>query len=1102
MTHDLKAQSEHHKHWRNRIASFLLTALVAACGGGGSPPAATTLPVATTPISPPTVTPPVPIPETAQTIGATGGTVAGPDGVRLAIPPAALESDVTFRIARDGAGAPTLPSGIELASAIYAITPHGQTFEASTSIEIPVSSALASGRPSFLMKASPGGRWAVIGSGSAASINGATTSLRAGIESLSYFALGVCANNLPPSSLFGQACPSGHQLSLELLINGTSPVPISQDTTYGAPVPVVLITTRETLTFRITWTRPSGTNRTDTLDTGSTFNGNTILRQAGITFASAAPLFLDVNQDSFSQVFTVDVDPARVSGASRPNGVVRRIFGQAKYTVVGPGNVGSADWEFNVWVPIQVRAIAALPTLNTQPADASVEVGQSSTFTVAASVTPTTPLSYQWSRRANANATFAAITGATTPGYSVASAQLADNGAQFQVEVCAGPTRCVTSTPATLTVSPVVVVPPPPPANTVPSFSAQPGDLSVLTAQTASFTAVATGVPPPQIKWQRAAAGSTTFSDVIGVPACATTNPSGGASSVAATCTVGPQTQGDSGLRYRAVALNAAAPAGVNSSFATVTVSAAAVAPSITLQPTPQTTTVGANAVFTVGATGTAPLNYLWKINGNNLTPSFTFGSCVGSFTQSAASATLSGLSAGCDGLAVSVMVTNGVGPGVSSSPATLTVNSAVVALTATQIVAGQEWSMVLRPDRSVWAWGQLHRTDGTVQSANLLPANQAMRPVRMYPAVLSDVHAISGWHNSFWALKGTPGTTASRVLHWGTANVGADGRGGDGNGSIGSAIATRYNEAAPVEVLERVNNVPQPVDRVCAIAGGPGRLTMIRAINSVGATTDCNAGSAKTVWFVGSLRSRGYESTGVAFAMPGLPTNSPPAVIFNGQTTSGSPGLAIALDDGRVFGLGDNPFGGFGVVAGGGFPIGDQNGPVLLPASWGNARSFGMSFTYSLFVVRADGSVMTSGEDRNGEMGLGSAPGGTVAGPVPVLAESCLSLPCASALTGVTAIASTNAQVTLALKNGQILGWGQRNTSGLRGLNDTIDQPFPRAVPSAVSGFTALSASNIHALVIGPGNVVYAWGSGLRGALGDGVNGGTRTEPMMVTLP
>ncbi len=465
---------------------------------------------------------------------------------------------------------------------------------------------------------------------------------------------------------------------------------------------------------------------------------------------------------------------------------------------------------------------------------------------------------------------------------------------------------------------------------------------------------------------------------------------------------------------------------------------------------------------------------------------------------------TLSNVPVAANGAQLSVRVTRSAG-GQSrvstSAAAVLTVNTGIPpnALTATQIVAGLEWSMVLRPDRTVWAWGSGHRNDGSLQASNLLPANQAQRPVRMYPAALSDVRAVSGWQNSFWALKGEPGSTGSRVLHWGAAYAGSDGRGGNGNGSLGSSIATRYNEAAPVEVLERVNNQPRPLDRVCAIAGGGEQLAMIRAINSAGVTTDCNAGSAKTVWFVGSLLGRGYESTGVAFAMPGLPVDSPPSILFTGQTTSGSPGLVIALEDGRIYGLGANPYGGFGVPSAGGSNVGGLGGPQLLPAAWGNARSFGMSFFYSLFVVRADGSVMTSGYDGIGELGLGSAIGGSALGPLPVLAESCSTLPCTELLTGVSAIVGTARSATLALKNGQILGWGSRG-SGLLGPVVSGSQLFPRPVSSpGVSGFSALSASYAHALAIGPGNVVYAWGSNLRFALGDTLD---RDAPTMVTVP
>lgn len=632
------------------FAGLVVALALVACGGDeASPP-------------PPT--------EGSATIGPAGGTVTGPDGVKLALPPEALETDTTFRIARDGSGAPPLPAGIDLASAVYAITPHGGAFGASASVELPVSAALAAGRPTFLMKANPGGRWAVIGSGA----TGATT-LRAGIDSLSYLAVGACQDNLPAGSPLAQACPSSHRLSLELLINGTTPVPISQDTTYGAPIPVLLVTTPETLTFRMTWTRPAGTNRVDALDTGTSLSANSLVRNAGFTFSPTAPRFQDVNENSFSRIFTVDVDPARVSGASGPTGVVRRIWAQAAYAFTGPGNVGSANWEFTAWVPIQVRSLVpvVLPVITTQPADTSVSQGQTAGFGVSASISPASALTYQWSRSSGPGAALTAIPGATASSYNIASATLADDGAQFQVQVCAEPTRCVLSNVATLSVVA---------ATSAPVFTTSPVDQMVVEGQTASLNAVATGAPLPGIRWQRAPAGTSNFADITGVPACAPTNPTTGAPNVAASCTVGPLAVGDSGQRYRAVATSTAAPGGVTSGFATVLVSAAAMAPSITQQPAPQSTTVGGSASFSVVASGTAPLNHVWQQGGNNLpsvSGAFNAGGCSGTVTygNGGSTITLTGLSAGCNGVQVGVTVSNGINPSAVSNSVTLTVNPA-----------------------------------------------------------------------------------------------------------------------------------------------------------------------------------------------------------------------------------------------------------------------------------------------------------------------------------------------------------------------------------------------------------------------------------------
>jgi sugar lactone lactonase YvrE len=634
--------------WRAWLAALCMTILTACGGGDDAPP------------PPPT--------EGSATVGAAGGIVTGPDGVRLFLPPGAVETDATFRIARDGSDAPPLPAGIDLASEVYAITPHRAAFGASASVELPVSSALAAGRPTFLMKADPGGRWSVVSTGLA----GAST-LRAGIDSLSYLAVGACQNNLPASSPFGQACPTSNRLSLELLINGTSPVPISQDTTYGAPIPVLLVTTPETLTFRMTWTRPAGTNRVDSLDTGTAYAGTSSLsRQAGFTFSPTAPRFLSANDNSFSRTFTVEVDPARVSGASGPNGVVRRIWAQASYNVIGPGNVGSANWDFTAWVPIQVRSVASvvLPVIATQPANASVSDGQPAGFSVTASITPAAALTYQWSRSASPGSPFTAITGATAASFNIASATLADDGAQFQVVVCAAPTRCVTSSPATLTVTRAPIA---------PSFTLQPASIAVVAGQTASFTVTATGNPLPRIDWQSAPASDpNNFTALLGAPTCVRTDPPASGTNTTATCTVGPLSVGDNGRRYRAVATNSATT--TNSTVATLTVNTAPMAPAITQQPQAQTTTVGGSATFNVTATGTAPLAYAWQLGGTNL-PSvsggFNTGNCQGTVTYSngGATITLSGLFAGCNGVSVNVTVSNGVNPSAASSSAVLTVN-------------------------------------------------------------------------------------------------------------------------------------------------------------------------------------------------------------------------------------------------------------------------------------------------------------------------------------------------------------------------------------------------------------------------------------------
>ena len=217
------------------------------------------------------------------------------------------------------------------------------------------------------------------------------------------------------------------------------------------------------------------------------------------------------------------------------------------------------------------------------------------------------------------------------------------------------------------------------PAGTVaPTFTLSPVNTQVVAGQPASFTAIAQGRPAPSISWQVAPATGA-FIDVVGEPACAPSAAPASGVETNASCRLANTLLGNNGQRYRAIASNVAAPGGAASSEAVLTITAAPVAPTITVQPAPQTTTVGGNATFSVTATGTATLGYTWRLNGTALPASGTFsvGSCSGnvSYANGGATATLSALTAGCNGVLVDVTVSNGVNPSAVSNSVVLTVN-------------------------------------------------------------------------------------------------------------------------------------------------------------------------------------------------------------------------------------------------------------------------------------------------------------------------------------------------------------------------------------------------------------------------------------------
>jgi hypothetical protein len=177
------------------------------------------------------------------------------------------------------------------------------------------------------------------------------------------------------------------------------------------------------------------------------------------------------------------------------------------------------------------------PSISTQPANQTVTVGQTATFSVVAA--GTAPLTYQWQKN-NAN-----ISGAASATYTTPATVSGDNGATFRM-IVTNSAGSATSNAATLTVSVAPVG---------PSISTQPANQTVTVGQAATFSVVAAGTAPLTYQWQKNNA-----------------NISGATSATYAT----PATvSGDNGATFRVIVSNSVTS--VTSNSATLTVNAVVV---------------------------------------------------------------------------------------------------------------------------------------------------------------------------------------------------------------------------------------------------------------------------------------------------------------------------------------------------------------------------------------------------------------------------------------------------------------------------------------------------------------------------------------------
>ena len=303
------------------------------------------------------------------------------------------------------------------------------------------------------------------------------------------------------------------------------------------------------------------------------------------------------------------------------------------------------------------------PGITSQPTAQVVCAGQNATFSVTASGTGP---SYQWQE--NTGSGFVNIPGATSASYTKASTTVAMSGYQYQVVItgiCPSP---VTSSAVGLTV------------NALPSIISQPTPQTVCAGQTSTFTVAASGTGVTY-QWElNTGAGWNTIS---------------GATSVS--FTTAATTTGMSGNQYRVVVTGTCMPT-LTSNIVALTVNAL---PAITSQPTAQTVCAGADATFTISATG-AGLTYQWQENTGSGFVDIPGATSV-SYTKNATTSAMSGnlyqviISGTCTPALISsaVVLTVNTAPGITSQPAAATVCAGVNAtftVTATGTGVTYQW--------------------------------------------------------------------------------------------------------------------------------------------------------------------------------------------------------------------------------------------------------------------------------------------------------------------------------------------------------------------------------------------------------------------------
>ncbi|MCX7570447.1 hypothetical protein OS242_10785 [Tumebacillus sp. DT12] len=423
-----------------------------------------------------------------------------------------------------------------------------------------------------------------------------------------------------------------------------------------------------------------------------------------------------------------------------------------------------------------------------------------------------------------------------------------------------------------------------------------------------------------------------------------------------------------------------------------------------------------------------------------------------------------------------------------------------------TEVSAGNEFSMALKQDGTVWAWGS---DQYGVLGQGMGTTNTFYNPSPVQVLSLSQITEIAAGDNSALAK-----TADNSIYSWG------DIYGGLGIGYVEGVndstpkrmknplmLSAEWEKTGPSEITlnyrlqDAVDPTLQPAARYVVVRSGDGGPTCD------GAETTCNfsnlpgnesvfeitAYDANNNWVAqkrlwvpsvslakrsdGDYHSMWLKEDGTLHAF-GLNSNGQlgdgtrtnrlyPVQVMSGvtNTAAGYRSTLASKSDGTLWAFGANNYGqlGYGNTT-------EQLKPVQVKNVL-NVTAFDLEDHHGA-AVTADGSVWTWGSNSNGQLATGDKTNRLA--PIKV-----------TTLTGVKDV-KTGSGHTLFLKNDGTVWSVGRNDFGQLGNRTAVDSAVPVQV-AHLANIVAISAGPLHSAALTRDGDIYTWGYNVSGQLGNG---------------